>query len=139
MNTETKNFPNGFASWQETHYEIVTAIALELDKAKPSGVAAETRESQGTNGLFTLAEELTDKFELLHKGREWDGEFFEAITDFINENLYSEPSKDFYLLSDQPTTCPKCGSRTEFQNVLDVQVHKCFNSSCGYEFLTEQE
>lgn len=86
--TKTKTFPNGFQSWQETHFEIVTAIALELNKPEPVGVAAEWRESQGSNGLFSLAEELTDKFENLHLGREWEGDFFEAITDFIQENLY---------------------------------------------------
>lgn len=38
--------------------------------------------------------------------------------------------------NDQPTTCPKCGARTEFENIADdKQQHKCL--SCRYEFFLD--
>ena len=46
----------------------------------------------------------------------------------------------FYLLTDQPTTCPICGTRTEMladflhtSNLLVVE--RCLNSRCKYVFL----
>ena len=38
-----------------------------------------------------------------------------------------------FIGSDQPTTCPKCGSRTEFvEHTSELQQHECKN--CKYEF-----
>lgn len=50
----------------------------------------------------------------------------------------------FYLISDQPTTCPKCGCRTEFESEtiephLMVQQHRCISTSCGFEFMAIEE
>ena len=54
------------------------------------------------------------------------------------------PNLQTHLASDQPTTCPTCGLRTEI--ILDLshtnnqtQVHKCPNISCNYEFFLEFE
>ena len=45
---------------------------------------------------------------------------------------------EVYIGDDQPTTCPKCGSRTEFIEVDDMkQQHKC--NSCEFEFFLEFE
>jgi hypothetical protein len=48
------------------------------------------------------------------------------------------------LFSDQPTTCPKCGARTEF--ILDLshtssctQIHKCLFNKCLFEFVVQSE
>jgi hypothetical protein len=82
-----KQFPNGFTSWAETHYEIVSVISIELQKEHPAKKIAEVSETQGTGGLYELAEDLTDKFELLHAGREWDGEFFDAMEEFLYANI----------------------------------------------------
>jgi hypothetical protein len=40
---------------------------------------------------------------------------------------------DLYLHNDQPMTCPKCGSRTEFEShpKLDIERHTC---RCGNVF-----
>jgi hypothetical protein len=84
-----KNFPNGFDSWIETHFEIVSYITTEISKDKFDSKLVETRhEEQGKCGMYGLAEELTDEFEELNKGREWDGEFFDEIEKFIKEKLY---------------------------------------------------
>ena len=51
---------------------------------------AERHSEQGHGGLYELAEELTDEFELLNKGRVWDGEFFDEIEEFLSEKLYPQ-------------------------------------------------
>ena len=83
-----KEFPNGFGSWQETHYEIVAAITYEVahDNINDNLIYKTLRE-KGHGGLYELANDLTDEFENLHKGCEWDGEFFETIENFLDEKL----------------------------------------------------
>lgn len=83
-----KHFPNGFPSWNETHFQIVSAIAVELQKDNISSKAICLRiETQGSCGLYELAEELTDKFESTNKGRIWDGDWLEAIEEFLKKEL----------------------------------------------------
>jgi hypothetical protein len=83
-----KEFPNGFASWQETHYEVVAAItSIALDDDNKDNLVYKTYREDGLGGLYELAEELTDEFELLNKDREWDGEFFEEIERFLDEKF----------------------------------------------------
>ena len=43
---------------------------------------------QGTGGMYELAEELTDEFEKLNADREWDGEFFDEIEEFITSKAF---------------------------------------------------
>lgn len=82
-----KTFPNGFTSWQETHFEVAAAIAAKLSEDVPAGRVAEVQENHGHGGLYELAEELTDKFEESTQGREWDGEFFDEIEEFLENEL----------------------------------------------------
>lgn len=82
-----KEFPNGFVSWQETHFHVVYAITNEHMKLQPQGEVLKRYESQGRCGLYKLAEELTDEFESKYKDFEWDGEFFDCITAFMKEKL----------------------------------------------------
>lgn len=76
-----KHFPNGFTSWQETHYEVVSTMTFYLHNHPEIVIDG------GTGRLYEFAEEWTDKFEELNKDREWDGEFFEEIDQFIYERL----------------------------------------------------
>jgi hypothetical protein len=46
------------------------------------------------------------------------------------------------IYSDQPQTCPKCGSRTDI--LLDLshtssqtQIHKCYNERCAHLSIIE--
>lgn len=82
-----KDFPNGFTAWTETHYEIVQAITIEHMSEHPALRVKEAHESQGHGGLYELAEELTDLFESLHKNVAWDGDFFDEIESFLNDQL----------------------------------------------------
>lgn len=54
--------------------------------------------------------------------------------------LYSE----LILYTDQPATCPSCGTRSEIildmQHTKDVtQVHKCLSEICQREFVMVQD
>lgn len=83
---ENKLFINGFASWMETHHEVCEFIGYRLKESEllyTENVIIETSSSQGSGGLYTLAEQWTDEFEKLNEGRVWDGEFFEEINTFL--------------------------------------------------------
>jgi len=80
-----KKLPNGFASWQETHYEIVAMLTLAYEEENP--ITTEYNEKHGTGGMYELAEDWTFKFEEQTKGRKWDGEFFDEIEEFFDEQL----------------------------------------------------
>ena len=84
-----KHFPNGFASWQETHYEVVQAITIELTADKRTGLVAQRHEAQGHGGLYELAEELTDEFEALHFNEEWGENYYylETLEEWLNEQF----------------------------------------------------
>jgi hypothetical protein len=47
---------------------------------------------------------------------------------------------DTFLMTDQQATCPKCGARTGFIEVLEdesigvIQIHQCFDEKCQYKF-----
>lgn len=86
--TEQKEFVNGFYSWMETHHEVCEFIGYRLKESEllyTENVIIETSSSQGSGGLYTLAEQWTDEFEKLNEGRVWDGEFFNEIGNFLNE------------------------------------------------------
>lgn len=50
----------------------------------------------------------------------------------------------FYLMGDQPTTCPKCGARTDMlSNFLHTNarmlIEECLDPSCGYVFFVQED
>lgn len=51
---------------------------------------------------------------------------------------------EVFLFSDQPTTCPICGTRTDitldlYKTPEQTQHHKCPLSACGFEFIIQEE
>ena len=80
---ETKEFPNGFLNWIETHHVIVEEITRKQDTG---GMVDLIMESQGTGGLWELGQSLTDEFEKLVEGEDWvdDRDYFEEISEFLN-------------------------------------------------------
>lgn len=51
---------------------------------------------------------------------------------------------EVYIYSDQPTTCPKCGTRSEvvlnFAHTSDkTEVHLCPDNNCNYEFIMQYD
>ena len=84
---DNKEFPNGFESWHETHFEVVSFITLQYEREPTCSKVAELFDRYGTVYVMELAAQLTEEFELLNKGREWDGEFFEEIESFLMQKL----------------------------------------------------
>lgn len=76
-----------FSLWHETHFEVVRAITIALLKEIPSKVIEKYMDVDGFVGLYQLAVDLTNEFETLNKGRQWDGEFFEEIESFMDKKL----------------------------------------------------
>jgi hypothetical protein len=76
-----KNFPNGFENWHETHFVIVHHLTETQDYS--GSLSNRTREAAGMGGLMELSATLTDQFEQMYKGREWDGDYYDTIEDFI--------------------------------------------------------
>lgn len=92
-----KKFPNGFQSWQETHFEVSVAFKDKLEiwsqlglDVKPSNIVEEAQEGGGRAEVCSLAVELTDEFEKKYEGVKWGEEeldFFDTIDDFLREKL----------------------------------------------------
>lgn len=81
-----RSMPNGFTSWQETHFELCTEInnRLNLSGSKPLHV----QETQGHGGLYELAEDLTNEFENKFAGEQWiDKEYWDEIEAFCKLKL----------------------------------------------------
>lgn len=81
---------NGNTSYLETFYLCVENIEMALnDEVKNNALIR--YEQQGKGGMFELAEELADEFETINKNRDWDGEFFDELDDFVYKKLYLTP------------------------------------------------
>lgn len=71
-------------------------------------------------------------------GKEAYGGFFAGALTSKDEIRALRSIGPIETLSDQPTTCMKCGSRTEFDDLEDKQQHHyCLNPDCGHEFIAE--
>lgn len=82
--SKTPYFPNGFDSWQETHYEMVR-YCLENEDNEDS-FAHRHNDKYGRGGMYELARELTFKFEHENKGIVWgiDKEYDETLDLFLS-------------------------------------------------------
>ena len=79
------DFPNGFESWQKTHFEVVEVLVymrnLDEDK-KPKGYYEALDQSAGEE-MYNLALNLTNKYEEQTKGKEIKRNLFDEIEDFV--------------------------------------------------------
>lgn len=79
------DFPNGFDSWQKAHFEVVEVLVymrgLE-DHKQPKGFS-EALDQSASKELYTLALDLTNKFEEQTKGKERKRSLFDEIEDFV--------------------------------------------------------
>lgn len=96
-----KVFPNGFQSWKEAYFEVVSHIAEASNKG--DNVVTDIAASQGTTGLYDLAESTTDLFEETHLGSDWDEkDFFEEVEDFCNKQFKrEEDEKGVFKISEK--------------------------------------
>lgn len=80
-------FPNGIESYLETHYLIAEHITLVKEKDEDMQ-PLKILNLDGMEGAWLLCQKLTDKFEQENKNREWEGDFLDAIEDFLNKEIY---------------------------------------------------
>lgn len=65
-------------------------------------------------------------------------ELWKAAND--TEPEAAEELETFIVDSDQPTTCPKCGTRTDFKELTaTTQRHECLNPKCKFTFIGENQ
>lgn len=85
-------FPNGFTSWYETHHEIVCAINGILQQEEiPHMVPWMISNEQGTGGIYEYCVDITDEFEKIHEGVEWEADYFDVLEQFIDQKVFGEP------------------------------------------------
>ncbi|MBW0162201.1 MAG: hypothetical protein HYI21_10760 [Sediminibacterium sp. Gen4] len=85
----TLSFPNGFESWHESHFKFVEIIIRSLDTE--GSYPHHIHSTKGTGGLYELTHDLTNQFEQLNTGREWNGEFFDEVEAFANNFFQQQP------------------------------------------------
>jgi len=67
----------------ETFYEIVAAFYSNPTSRRLQDI----EENEGRGGMWEYAQKLTEQFQELHKDREWDGEFYDEIDNFLIDKL----------------------------------------------------
>lgn len=77
------NKPGG--DYLETYYEMVSQ--LETLKNQPGNQVADVYDHGGTGSMYEMAEEWTDEFQREHEGKQWNGEFFDAVDRFVENKL----------------------------------------------------
>ena len=79
------DFPNGFDSWQKTHFEVVEVLVYirNLEEGKRPKSFSEALDQSASNGLYKLALDLTNKYEEQTQGKERKRSLFDEIEDFV--------------------------------------------------------
>jgi len=79
------DFPKGFESWQKTHFEVVEVLVYMRnlqDDEKPKGFS-EALDQSASKELYTLALNLTNKYEEQTKGKKINRSLFDEIEEFV--------------------------------------------------------
>ena len=79
------NFPNGFESWQKTHFEVVEVLCYirDLEEGKAPKNFEEFVDQSATDEMYNLALDLTNKYEAQTKGKKRERSLFDEIEDFV--------------------------------------------------------
>ena len=83
------NFPNGFESWQRTHFEVVEVLVYirNLEEDKNPKKFSEVLDQSASDEMYQLALNLTNKFEEQSKENERTRNLFDEIEDFVLNEL----------------------------------------------------
>lgn len=89
-------FPNGFESWQKTHFEVVEVLCYmrDLEEGERPKSFDEMVDRSATDELYSLALTLTNKYEDLTTGRKREQSLFDEIEEFV----WSEVRDGGYML-----------------------------------------
>lgn len=87
----TPDFPNGFESWQKTHFEVVEVLCYirDLEEGKKPKSFAELVDGSATEELYNLAIMLTSKYEEKSKDKPRDRSLFDEIEEFVWEEMHA--------------------------------------------------
>jgi len=110
------DFPNGFEDWMETHHEVVSFIC---DAEEVEGTTAYNRkETEGRGGIYELAKEWTNEFELKYKGIAWGEqiEYFDTLELFLNQKNQPAKFNNSILQSESNTFPPDIEAGIERSN-----------------------
>jgi len=79
------DFPNGFESWQRTHFEVVEVLVYirSLEEDNQPKTFDEALDQSATEDLYKLALDITNKFEEQTKGKKRERSLFDEIEDFV--------------------------------------------------------
>lgn len=72
------------------YFEIVYEVVAGIESRRATGThpkMEEINDKHGSGGFWELAERLSDDFFRTNLFRDWDGEFFDEIDKFLEENL----------------------------------------------------
>lgn len=79
------DFPNGFESWQKTHFEVVEALCYlrDLEEEEHPKAFAELVDRSATDEMYHLALRLTNKYEEETRGKKREQSLFDEIEEFV--------------------------------------------------------
>lgn len=89
-----KKFISGFTSWMETFYEVVAFISNvtnHIDDINPNEDCRieDLYQSQGTQGMYQLAEKWADEFQKEYKNINWEKvDFWDTIEIWLQKKRY---------------------------------------------------
>lgn len=85
------DFPNGFESWQKTHFEVVEALCFmrDLEEDKRNKSFSEWLDQSATDEMYNLALSLTNKYEEQTKGTKREQSLFDEIEAFVWKEVKS--------------------------------------------------
>ena len=86
------DFPNGFDSWQKTHFEVVEVLCYirSLEESEQPKSFAEMVDQTATEEMYQLALNLTNQYEALSKVKDRTRSLFDEIEEFV----WSEVKKE---------------------------------------------
>jgi hypothetical protein len=79
------DFPNGFESWQKTHFEVVEVLCYmrDLEEGNKPKSFTEYLDRSATKEMYELALNLTNKYEDQTKGKKIERSLFDEIEEFV--------------------------------------------------------
>jgi hypothetical protein len=79
------DFPNGFESWQKTHFEVVEVLCYmrDLEEGNQPKNFAEYLDRSATKEMYELALNLTNKYEDQTKDKIRERTLFDEIEEFV--------------------------------------------------------
>ena len=83
------DFPNGFESWQKTHFEVVEALCYlrDLEEEEKPKNFADMVDRSASEEMYNLALTLTNKYEEQTKNRKREQSLFDEIEVFVRTEV----------------------------------------------------